>query len=361
MLGARQTVLAIDMGSSAIKVLEMGMRRGRPAVQTVGMVSLGATDSDDAKSSDDMHLAGALSQLLANTGIKPKRVRHVVSSLPGPQVGIKQINTLKLAPEELRSSLAFEARKHMPVKGEVLLDYQVLGEQGDHLDVLLVVTTREAVERHHRILSYSGLKAGIIDAPQLAQVNAALLARKERADQVLLCLHMGASTTHVSLRTGTGHFFSRDIAIAGNAFTEEIRREKQIDFADAEKYKCDKGFVRTTASDRDADSGSGIRLALATATTGRTLESYTRELQRSIRFFMKEAGCNGIDTAVVSGGASADPTLGRHLEKELRLSLTPADPFEEGGIATDLLPENRYHYVQAAGLALRGVHDLLPH
>lgn len=360
MLGARQTVLAIDLGSNSIKVLELARRRGAYSVQTVGMVTLGATDSDDAKSSDDMHVSSALSQLLTNTGIKAKRVRHVVSSLPGSQVGIKQISTMKLEAEELRSSLGFEARKHMPVKGEVLLDYQVLGEEGDRLDVLLVVTTREAVERHHRILSYSGLKPGIIDAPQLAQVNAMLLTNKERAGRELLSITIGASTTHVCLRTARGHFFSRDIPVGGNAFTEEVRREKQLDFGDAEKLKCEQGFVRGGADNRGGGGGPGLQLALATANTGRTLESFTRELQRSIRFFMKEAGCERIDAAVVSGGASADRTLRRHLEKELRLSLTAADPFEEGGIATDLLPEHRAQYVQAAGLALRGAHDLLP-
>jgi type IV pilus assembly protein PilM len=328
----------------------------------------------------------AVADLLAELGVKPGKVRRLVTSLPGPQVSIKQIKCLALPEAEMRSALVFEARKHLPVEGDVLMDYQLLRRtagRGEEQDVLLVVTTKQAVNAHLAMLEACGLKGGVLEAPSLALWNAFLRQHPaytgapapasgasaapagpvatggQAAPLPMGCIDVGALSTGLSFFHQPGLYLTRDIAIAGDRFTEDMRQNLGSDFLAAERAKTAGGLFH------DAPSKGAATMTLELEGEGGkgqpSLQTLVREIQRSIRYYLKEAGQAKLEGLVLAGGSAADAGLREHLQKELGLSVKPLDPVE-GWEGAELLPASaRPRFAQAVGLALRGAHEFFPH
>lgn len=360
----KNAVLAIDIGSTALRVAELYINKGAITLGTHGKLAIHLEEeSEQSKESNEAIISAGLEKLLSELRITGKKVQHSIISIPGKQIGIKQINTAKLTDEELTSSLLFEARKHLPLKGEeVLLDYQTIRENSDSLDILLSVTSRETVEMLHRVLHHSHIKPDVVDAPPLAMINAVLFAEKDAAKDLIL-LHIGATATQVVVLSKAGDLHTREVAIGGNHFTDEIRKEEQLSFEEAEALKLEKGVIPdddTSANSEAQSSGLSLSLALESKGMNKAVEALTRELQRSIRFFIKEASIEAVDQIYISGGVAVDSTLRSHLEKELRLKISLFDPFTENDISNKIPTQEHSQYCQLLGMGLRRLHELFP-
>jgi type IV pilus assembly protein PilM len=358
----RKTALAVDIGQSSVKIVELHTSAERPVVLKAGLEELALLDGAEQETPQarDQRLASALTRLLKRLDIAPQKVSSPIASLPGDKVSIKQIKSLPLSSDELASSLSFEARKHVPVDGEVLMDYQILRETGSDLDILLCVTAKESVKAHLSLLSGAGLKGPVLDAPALALVNAWLLhpAADLKAETVLF-LHLGASLTHLCIFRKKGLFFAREISVGGNHLTREIAEKFVSTLPEAERIKRQKGAL--ALPEGAADTGTAGGLAFADTDTARHtgLDGLVREIHRSLRFYAKETGQGQIDLCVLSGGGACDAALTAHLEANLKITCQCPDPFRGLAAKNELPAYGRPQYAQAMGLALRGVHELL--
>jgi type IV pilus assembly protein PilM len=310
----------------------------------------------------EQRTASALSRLLKRLSLPPQKLAAPVSALAGDKVSIKQIKSLPLAADELSSSLSFEARKHVPVEGTVLMDYQVLREGPGELDILLCVTAQESVREHLSMLSRAGVRGPVIDASALAVVNAYLLhPESDLNPETVLFLHLGASMTQVCLFRKKGLFFAREIPVGGDHITREMAGKFGVSPSEAEMLKRQKGALTLPEGVSPAGEGEvkGLDFADADATKHTGLDTLTREILRSVRFYAKETGKAQVDMCVLSGGGACDATLVAHLEAGLGLPCKVPDPFR-GLPAKCALPDTgRAQYTQAMGMALRGVHELL--
>src|SRR3954467_9513053 len=119
MFKGRETVLAVDLGASSLKAVELEAEKGQVRIRRAAAVDLPVPPDGDRENRPDRkaRLIAALGALLGERGVKPGRARRLVSSLPAAQVSIKQIRCPALPEGEIRSALVFEARKHLPVEG----------------------------------------------------------------------------------------------------------------------------------------------------------------------------------------------------------------------------------------------------
>jgi type IV pilus assembly protein PilM len=372
MFERKDSLLALDIGSAGVKGVEIALDRGRPILRKAAVRELpytGEGERGGLRPEAFPRLMAAVSDLLAELGVKPGKVRRLVTCLPGPQVSIKQIKCLALPEAEMRSALVFEARKHLPVEGDVLMDYQLLSRRGEEQDVLLVVTTKQAVNAHLSLLEACGLKGGVLEAPSLALWNAFLRQHPTYAGSApaagqavplpMGCIDIGATSTGLSFFHQPGLYLTRDIAIAGDRFTEDMRQNLGSDFPAAEKAKTAGGLFK------DAPSKGSATMTLELEGEGGkgqpSLQTLVREIQRSVRYYLKEAGQAKLEGLVLVGGSAADAGLREHLQKELGLSVKPLDPVE-GWEGAEMIPASgRPRFAQAIGMALRGAHEFFPH
>jgi type IV pilus assembly protein PilM len=215
---------------------------------------------------------------------------------------------------------------------------------------------------HVATLEACGLKGGIIEAPSLALWNAYLELEKPADEEALGLLHIGAATASLSFFRSGGLFFTREIPIAGDRFTEDARERFGGDFALAERAKVAQGLFGA-AEDSGAGKAKGLSLELEEETRGGnpSLLDLVRELTRSVRFYLKESGRPRIAGLALAGGSAADRGLVGYLAKETGLPVKRFDPFSRLENAAGAQVGNTMQFAQAVGMGLRGMHEFFPH
>ncbi len=227
-----KTSLGLDIGSHAVKMVEIDVEEGRRKLKNFSIVDIYADGEEyDLEGASYSRVLTALKSAFKQLKVAPKRNKSLNCAIGGTSVAVKQIRSIPLAPEELESSLAFEARKHLPLDDtEAILDFQIVdgGAEATFMDIILVATTKKAFDNQIKLLDELGAKPKIIDANCTSLVNSYLLTRgKPSTEAALIFLDIGAKSTNLIIFTDKNILFSRDIPIGGYKITEDIKAPPQ--------------------------------------------------------------------------------------------------------------------------------------
>ncbi|MBT4332935.1 MAG: type IV pilus assembly protein PilM [Candidatus Cloacimonetes bacterium] len=290
-----------------------------------------------------------LAQLIKTMKLKPKKIKHLVSSIGGDNTSIKQIKTIFLPDEELESALFFEAKKHLPISGaEMNLDYQVLNveEKTNNMNILLASSTKALLTDHSNALSSAGLAPGIVDLESLAVANSYIF-NTEEEEGVYVILNVGAFKTNMIIYSTASKFFARDIAYGGHNFTKDIMKKQKISYEEAERYKIENGLKE---SDTKKDKTSIIALDI---TEKNTAELIAQEVKRSLRFYVKEAGNSDFRKILLVGGSANLKGLPEFITEQLQIPAEVFNPFVNLEDSDRPGTTNDPQFAIALGLAMR--------
>jgi len=348
-IGSQQRV-GLDIGSHSIKiaVLEGAGAHQRLKAHVVFPIYSGGEifDPDGPKKSVVVpRLLNAFNQLR----LAPKKVHHLASAIGGQAVAAKEIKSVQMTDTEMDSSLLLEARKHLPLDGsETIVDYQVLGDdihESDKLRVLLVAATRKFFQAHLEMLRDIELKPGIVDVDQLAGLNSYITQNDLPDDGALLFLNVGCRKTNLSVLGRRSLFFTRDIPIAGYSFTLDLMKRYNLSYDDAERVKAAQGMEPDLPM---ADMGPENSLQLAEKAS---FERLGDEINRSLRYYVKETGQSYFHSIVITGGSAKLKGLDAFLQRKFNLPVliyNACAAFESGKTL-----EEGPQMAVAVGLALR--------
>jgi type IV pilus assembly protein PilM len=168
--------------------------------------------------------SAALGGLLRELKLKPRDLGRVIVAVSGNGVHLRQVEMPALSEKELRSSLRYEARQHLPLDnfGAAALDCQVLSppaSNGGTQTVLMVGAPDQLVASRVKVLKSVGIDPEIVDAAPLALINA--LEGSDPgglpAGRTVAVVDLGASSsTLVFLRRG-GVVYTRHVPVAAGA------------------------------------------------------------------------------------------------------------------------------------------------
>ena len=168
--------IGIDIGKYKIKIVEL--EKSNDNISVLKIDSFSTFDNlakFDLEKITTSQIEACIQDLCKKMNINPKKIKTVVSSLPGGIVDVRQVKTLDMPDQELSVSLELEAKKHIPSDGtDAIIDYHHLGSDPNELDkinVLLVATTKNIIKDHSQIIKNSGFKPGIFDAIPIALAN----------------------------------------------------------------------------------------------------------------------------------------------------------------------------------------------
>ncbi|MDK9699153.1 MAG: type IV pilus assembly protein PilM [bacterium] len=345
--------LGLDIGSHSIKLVSIektGTHFKLGVAKTIPLYGPGENyDSEGPKKSV---VLPKLVEAFRELRIQPKRVKQLASCISGTNLAAKEIKTINLGEEEMASAMLSEARKHIPLDGsETVVDYQILGEdlqEPDKVRVLLAATSRKLYDIHLEVVRDLDLKPGIIDLESLAAINSWMLLNELPEEGVFCFLHVGARHTSLSVLGRRAMFFTREIPVAGNSFNEELIAKYGLNWSDAERTKLTEGMSPNLPMKKD-ESTSSISMEQRSA-----LELMRDEINRSLRYYVKETGMSDIRQFHITGGGARLKGIGDYLNSKYNVPVIRWNPFEqiEGG---DVVPvEEAPQYAAAVGLALRG-------
>jgi type IV pilus assembly protein PilM len=341
-------LVGLDIGSSAMKLVELQEKKGEYWLQRLGVEPLSPEAIVDGSIMDSSLVVDALNRLTAATGVKAS---GFATSLSGHSVIIKKIQVPAMAAEDLSEQIRWEAEQYIPFDiNDVRLDYVVLseGEAGhDNMDVLLVAVKRDKVNDYVSVLSQAGKVPTLVDVDAFAIQNAYESNYDVDPGKVIALVNMGASVTNINVLVRGQTAFWRDISFGGNQFSEALQREFNLSFDQAERLKRGQPVDRFQPADARSvlDSVSG---ELAT------------EIQKTFDFFAATSSEGPVDEIVLSGGCALTANLQQILRERFGVPIEVMDPlrrvhYREGDFDRDWLRSIAPMLAVAVGLAIRKV------
>ena len=294
-LGKSKAVVGLDIGSSAVKAVELkAAGKGYKVVGVRASSRCRPTASSTAPSSTAPPSPTRSAALFENKAFKTK---EVAASLSGNAVIVKKINLPVMTEAELAESIYWEAEQYIPFDiQDVNLDYQILdagtgAESKGTMDVLLVAAKKEKIADYTGVISQAGRTPVVVDVDAFALQNAYEVNYGLEPDAVVVLLNAGASAININILTGDQSVFTRDISIGGNAYTEAVQKELNLPFESAEQLKQGQPVDGVTFED--------VQPVLHAMT-----ENVLLEIQKTFDFFKATAASDRIDRIMLSGGAS---------------------------------------------------------
>lgn len=332
---AAKSRVGLDIGTSSVKVLMLSSLKG-------GGYELSAFASErilgEKKKAD---IVDAIKKALKSANIKTK---EVITSVGGQSVVVRQIVLPKMTTEEVKSAIKYEAEKYIPFSiNEVYLDAQIIDDKGadNNVKVILVAAKKDLVDEHISYLKEAGLKPGIIDTDSIAIVNSFLFNNPgEGKDKTLVLINIGARLTNICMLKDESLIFVRDIPIGGQDLTDAIKSAMNLDDEAAERMKWE-------PDERVEEIDSAIKSAL---------ENLENQIRLSFDYYENQFG-KGIDRIYLSGGASQQMGLDRHLVQALGIKVSFWDTIKalkiSPKVSQDSLKKSSSQFAVCVGLALR--------
>jgi len=351
-LGKSKAVIGLDIGSSAVKAVELKQVGKGWKVVAFGIQPVPPDSIVDGAIIDGAAVADAIRRVFENKQFKTK---EVAASLSGNAVIVKKINLPVMTEAELGESIYWEAEQYIPFDiQDVNLDYQILDpgtgpDSKGTMDVLLVAAKKEKIADYTGVIAQAGKTPVVVDVDAFALQNAFEMNYGNDPQAVVVLLNAGASAININIIQGDQSVFTRDISMGGNAYTEAVQKELNLPFDTAEAAK--KG-----------EQVEGVTFEEVQPVLHAMTENVLLEIQKTFDFFKASASSDKIDRVLLSGGASRVDGFRKALEERFATVIEPFNPFEKISFDPGKLGVSDPDGVQTAaavavGLALRTAGD----
>ena len=362
----KNTFLGIDIGTAAIKVVELSVVEGKPVLSNYAWMSLGGNisgKSDDNEEYFQVTLSHCIKRI-----IKKARVsgNNVYVSLPAYGGLITLIDFPEMADGDMEQAIKFEAHKYIPTSlDEVVISWEIMErgilahkednssegftegkstDLGARVKVLLVAASRKKVLKYENLIKLSGLDLKSIDIETFSIVRS--LIGNDLGSFVVV--DIGAKVCNIILVEKGIIRINRNIEAGGFEMTKTIASGMGIDFERAEALKVSGKDFFTTES----------------AISFFTLELITGEVERMIRAYIKDGDRNKIEEIILSGGTSKMTGISDYFFNKLKIKTIIGNPFARVSYDSKLKPiiaDIQNGFATAVGLALKGVDEYLKH
>lgn len=346
-------LVGVDIGTSAIKVLQLRDSGKGVHLQRLGIEPLPPQSIVDGHVMNSGAVVDALRKTIKDLSISQ---REIALSVSGNSVIIKKLNLPLMKRDELEEQIQWEAEQHIPFDiSEVEIDYNILWENHDagQMDVLLVAAKKDEIQDLVEVAKEARLKPVVVDIDAFALQNVYELNYGYNEDETVALLNLGAEVSTVNIILGAVSQFTRDITNGGAAITEEIQKQLQVSYDEAEAYKAGGGLESVDVIPQEVD---GIITGVVDALAG--------EIQRSLDFYMATTNRGELDRIYITGGTAKIPYLRTAIERRSRVPVELLDPFrrvlfDERQFSLEVLKSQAPQVSVCLGLAMRRLKEKL--
>jgi len=352
LFGKKKGVVGLDIGSSAIKAVELkpgGKGGAEHQLVNIGIEPLPPEAIVDGAIMDSGSVIDAIQRVFSSQKIKTS---EVATSVSGNAVIVKKISLPQMTPEELAESIHWEAEQYIPFDiQDVAIDYEIIegGGSGGNMDVLLVAVKKDKISDYTSAISQAGKSCQVVDVDVFSLQNCYEVNYGIDPGRVVALLNVGASIMNINILKGPTSIFNRDIAVGGNQYTDAIQKDLNLSFDQAEALKKG-GRVEGAA----AENLNPILQAVS--------ENIALEIQKTFDFFKATSSEDRIDRIYLSGGTSKVHGLRDLLSERFDASVEVMNPFNNitynpRDFDPDFIAEIGPSAAIAVGLAVRKVGD----
>jgi len=345
--GRQEGFVALDIGSSSIKMVETRVDKGGYRLVRLGLLSLPEKAIQNNMVVDQASVIETIRRLIQENGVQSDKV---ISAVPGRAVIMKKIQMPMQEENELEANIEFEANAVIPENLEnVNLDYQILNilDGGQKMEVLLVAVKKEIVNSYADVIQEAGLTAAVMDVDYFALENMYEVNYDTKAGGgVVGLIHVGARYTSITLLHKGLSIFTGDLPIGGEEFTDNLKRELNISTEAAERFKVS-GIL---------DGRRGLELEAMLRPMAQNL---TQEIRRTVSLYgaVPSDEGEGLKAIYVSGGSAKLPGVRELLQEHMGVPVQIAEPFRGFTVGKNIdrnyLMKSAAIFAVGAGLSIR--------
>lgn len=358
------SVLGIDIGSSAIKIVQLRKKGGKAILETYGELALGpyaGVEIGQATSLSTEKVIVALSDLM-----KEKEVNITTNkcgiAIPFSSSLMSLIEMPLLSYKQLSAMIPLEARKYIPVPiSEVTLDWSIIpkeetspkveeGERDprapvkiDQTDVLLVAIHNDTITKYQEIIRKTGLESSFFEIEIFSTMRSVL----EQSNEPVMLFDMGAASTKLYVVERGIVRNSHTINRGSQDVTTTISKSLGISVKEAELLKRSVGAVPSGGT--DLSQVLNLTLSFIFAEANRVILNYQRKYNKTLT------------KIILVGGGSSLRGIVPLAQKNFQIEVVAGNPFsktEAPAFLEEVLRNTGPEFAVAVGLALRRLQEL---
>lgn len=365
---AESSALGVDIGSSAIKIVQIKKKNSQAVLETYGELALGpyaGVGVGQAVSLSPDKIAQALTDLMKEKEVNITTKKCGIS-IPFASSLMSVIEMPDVSPKQLAVMVPLEARKYIPVPiSEVMIDWSVIpksevkaedsseyattderpsSEQNAGIpsllakvDVLIVAIHNETIARYQEIVAKSGLEAGFFEIEIFSTMRAVL----DEALRPVMIIDMGAASTKLYVVERGVIRSSHTVNRGSQDLTATISKSLGLSLERAEVMKRQVGAV-------GEDKNLTDLIVL-------NLDHIFAEVNNAILAFEKKHN-KTVSKVILVGGGSALKGLSELAKDNFKTDVVIANPFNKvaaPAFLENILRETGPEFAVAIGLALR--------
>jgi type IV pilus assembly protein PilM len=340
-----KNLVGVDIGASSIKVVQLREARKRLSVSKWGFAPLPPQTIIDGHVMNSGVVTESLLRIFSEQKIAQ---RDVAIGVYGQSVIVRKITVPMMTPAELDEQINWEAEQHIPFDIKLMsIDYEVLRKRPEagQMDLLLVAAKKDEINDFAAILREAKLRPVVVDINAFTIQNIFESQYGLPPEQTICLLNVGATVSTLNIVSRGVSAFTREITNAGNAITEEIRKQCNCSYEQAEAYKCGGGPTQIVPQE--------VHQIVQAACAG-----LAGEIQRSLDFYLATSGEGEISRIHVCGGSAYLAPLAQAIEKRAHVPVQLFDPMVNLPVDPKLSNEPQLRamaaqMVVALGLSLR--------
>jgi type IV pilus assembly protein PilM len=313
------SLVAIDIGSSAIKMLELTGNAKRRRLKNFAVEPLPKGAIEHGLFVDPIAITDVLKKMVKQMGVKGRRTAVSISGA-GAMIKKVVINAGKDA--TVMEQVDFHASQAFQIDpAEMYYDHAEMGlapNGSDGVEVLLVGARREIVEQYVTVIKEAGMQLGIVEAGALSLVNM-FEVNYGVIDGLIAVISIGASSTSVIFIDRGRVLYNHELSMGGDAFTAAIAQTMNMAWEAAESLKI-------SAAASQADLPAEFQRIMA-----ETNNTMSNEMRQAFNFFASSSDAEGsgpVKHAFLIGGGSRTLGIDAALATAVGVPIHLANPFQ---------------------------------
>ncbi|HVM76732.1 MAG TPA: type IV pilus assembly protein PilM [Candidatus Paceibacterota bacterium] len=321
--GLSSSRLAVDIGTTSIKMVEMGKGEKGPEVTNYGILESSGylARANQALQTSNLKIFESDMVQLLKTLVNEMQpgTTQASASLPLFSVFTTIIDFPRMDEKEIQKALVYQARQYVPLPIEqVALDWLMLKQYQDdkgfdHQKILLISVPREQITRYQRMFSAAGLNLGTLEIETLS------LSRLLAGDPTpTLMLDIGSRSSNIIFLEGGSLQWNVQTDFASFSLTQALASSLQINPMRAEELKKEKGIT-----------GTGPNYELSTIMLP-FLDAIMNEVKKAQFLYHEQLPlARPAERMVLSGGGANLLGIEKYLEREFGIPVVKSDAFSK--------------------------------
>lgn len=306
---------AIDIGTNAVRVVQLGQNgQNGWSLQHFGYAPLDEKTSSSSSPEALRRIGEVIMTAVGQSGIKTK---NVVIGLPSSKTFTTVIEMPVMPEAELRSTLKYQAEQYIPMSvTDAKIDWAPLGtslHDPKQQEVLLASTANAYAEDRLELIEGLGLNVIAAEPDPLAMVRSLL---PDGINDARLIIDVGEQSTDLAITYNGSPRLVRTIPVGIKSLVKAAVQNLNVQEDQARQFILKFGLAP------DRLEGQVYRAIES------TLEGFTSELTKSIKFFQTRYADTPVGGILLSGFSSVIPQFGDYVASKVGIPASSANPWQ---------------------------------